>query len=81
MKVGTPNNTPMKSKHNDSAVIDRLGGTFAVARLCEVRPPSVSEWRNVGIPRARKQFLRLAYPAAFDLRDDEAEVVENATHA
>lgn len=46
-------------------IIDALGGTFAVARLCRVRPPSVSEWRRTGIPDARLQFLKLARPDAF----------------
>ncbi|KRG47370.1 Rha family transcriptional regulator [Stenotrophomonas panacihumi] len=48
-------------------IIDALGGTFAVARLCKVKPPSVSEWRrNNEIPNARLQFLRLARPDAFE---------------
>lgn len=47
-------------------IIDALGGTFAVARLCNVRPPSVSEWRrNNEIPSARLQYLRLARPDVF----------------
>lgn len=49
-----------------SAVIDRLGGTSAVARICEIKPPSVAEWRNSGIPKPRLQYLRLAYPEAFE---------------
>lgn len=46
-------------------IIDALGGTAAVARLCQVRPPSVSEWRRNGIPAARLQFLQLARPDVF----------------
>lgn len=49
-----------------NAVIDRLGGTSAVARICECKPPSVHEWRVNGIPKARLQFLRLAFPEAFE---------------
>lgn len=52
-------------KNPDSEVIDRLGGTAAVARLCKVRSPSVSEWRVNGIPAARRQFLELLRPDAF----------------
>lgn len=48
-----------------SEIIDELGGTAAVARLCEVSMPSVSEWRRKGIPRARLQFLRIARPDVF----------------
>lgn len=46
-------------------IIDALGGTAEVARLCEVQPPSVSEWRHAGIPRARLKYLRLLRPDVF----------------
>lgn len=46
----------------DSEVIDRLGGTFKVAAIFGIEPPSVSEWRRQGIPNARKQTLALMYP-------------------
>lgn len=52
-------------KHPDSEIIARLGGTAAVARLCRVRSPSVSEWRRNGIPDARRQFLELLRPDVF----------------
>lgn len=52
-------------KHPDSDIIDRLGGTVEVARICEIKPPSVSEWRMTGIPQARRQFLSLLRPEAF----------------
>jgi len=54
-------------------VIDRLGGTTAVAKICDVKPPSVHEWRSAGIPKARLQYLRLAYPDAFAPVSAEAE--------
>lgn len=41
-------------------VIDVLGGTAEVARLCDVRMPSVSDWKRDGIPHARMMFLREA---------------------
>ncbi|CAG4900591.1 helix-turn-helix domain-containing protein [Paraburkholderia saeva] len=49
-----------------NTVIDRLGGTSAVARICECKPPSVHQWRTDGIPKPRLQFLRIAYPQAFE---------------
>lgn len=55
----------MKSLHTDSKLIDLLGGTGTVAALCDVKPPSVSEWRQKGIPKARLMFLRLAKPEVF----------------
>lgn len=47
-------------------VIDALGGTGEVARLCEVSDAAVSQWRKDGIPKARLQYLRLARPDVFD---------------
>ncbi|WP_081075653.1 hypothetical protein [Burkholderia stagnalis] len=49
-----------------STIIDRLGGTTAVARLCECTPPSVHQWRTDGIPKYRLQFLKLARPDVFE---------------
>lgn len=46
-------------------IIDALGGTGPVARLCEVNDSAVSQWRKDGIPRARLMFLRLARPDVF----------------
>lgn len=42
-------------------VIDALGGTAAVARIFEIAMPSVTAWKEDGIPRARMMFLRVAY--------------------
>lgn len=51
---------------NANTIIDALGGTCAVAELCEIEPPSVSGWRKRNcIPRARLMFLRLARPQVF----------------
>lgn len=60
-----------------STIIDRLGGTTAVATLCEIKPPSVANWRIDGIPKARIMFLRLARPDVFEGLD-KAKVVETA---
>lgn len=47
-------------------IIDRLGGTSEVARLCGVKLPSVSEWRKQGIPKARLMYLKLLRPDVFE---------------
>lgn len=52
-------------KPTASQIIDTLGGTAAVAKLCQVKAPSVSDWRKHGIPAARRQFLQLLRPDAF----------------
>lgn len=50
---------------NPSEIIDKLGGTAEVARICEVKQPSVSEWRTEGIPKARLMYLRAIRPDVF----------------
>ena len=57
----------MAMQRTDSDIIDALGGTVTVATLCEVTPPSVSEWRKNGIPRARRLFLRTIRPDLFPM--------------
>ena len=51
-----------KTLHPDSEIIDALGGTSAVARVCQVKAPSVCEWRERGIPKARRMYLELKFP-------------------
>lgn len=57
-------------------IIDALGGTAAVARMCEITQPSVSEWRKQGIPRARLLFFRAIRPDLFRVDQHEAAVNE-----
>ena len=64
---------------NANQIIDALGGTSAVAKLCEVASPSVSQWREKGIPKARLMFLRLAKPDVFAAMDAQIEPVETGT--
>lgn len=59
---------------NASILIDGLGGTSVVAALCQVEPPSVSEWRRNGIPRARLLYLQ----ALAESRDDIAKALSAA---
>lgn len=47
-------------------IIEKLGGTKAVAHLCEIKEPSVSEWKQRNhIPKARLMYLRLVRPDVF----------------
>lgn len=50
---------------DDSKIIDLLGGTTAVARLCRVRSQAVTQWRRNGIPSARRDYLQLLRPEVF----------------
>lgn len=51
---------------NPNLIIDRLGGTSETARLCEIEPPSVSDWRKYGIPKSRLLFLKAVRPDVFE---------------
>ena len=69
--LGMPKMEAMNTP-DPNTIIDRLGGTSATARLCEVQPPSVSEWRKAGIPKAQLKFLKLARPEVFDEDDNSS---------
>ncbi len=58
---------------DQNVIIDRLGGTAEVARLCQVKPPSVSQWRESGIPAARLMFLKAVRPDVFAAPSESAE--------
>lgn len=45
-----------------SRIIDELGGPSAVARLCQCRQPSVTQWRHRGIPLSRHLYLHAIRP-------------------
>lgn len=57
-----PNNADM----NDSEIIQLLGGVTAVARMLEIKPPSVHAWIEDGIPESRLRELA----AQIELRSD-----------
>ena len=48
-----------------SKVIDALGGTVAVSKLCNVTTGAVSQWRQGGIPEARLMYLKILKPSIF----------------
>lgn len=50
-------------------IIDRLGGTNSVARMCGVKPPSVTEWRRNGVPGTRRIQLERATEGRFKAED------------
>lgn len=67
ISLGMPKIIGMTKPNTPDEIIDALGGTSEVARLCEIQPPSVSEWRRRGIPKAQLKFLRLARPDVFEV--------------
>lgn len=50
---------------DSNLIIDSLGGTNEVARICQVTAQAVSQWRESGIPQARLMYLKLARPEVF----------------
>ncbi|MFZ3001416.1 MAG: hypothetical protein WA071_13895 [Undibacterium umbellatum] len=57
--------TDIPLKKEDSRIIDALGGTGAVAKIFGVSDPTVSIWRRIGIPKARRMYLEVVYPHLF----------------
>lgn len=53
-------------------VIDALGGTAKVARICEITMPRVSNWRKDDIPSAHIRFFKAAYKSKLHSIDLEA---------
>jgi hypothetical protein len=49
----------------DSEIIDALGGTLAVARMCDIKGPSVSEWKRNGIPKPWRLYFEQLRPDIF----------------
>ena len=47
----------MKTKLTEHALLQLLGGTVKVAKMCEVEPAAVSQWKKNGIPREQLLFL------------------------
>ena len=46
----------------DSMLIDKLGGTKAVAARFGIKPPSVTQWRTEGIPKKRRADVAQLLP-------------------
>jgi DNA-binding transcriptional regulator YdaS (Cro superfamily) len=47
----------MKLKLTEDALLQLLGGTGKVAKMCNVEPAAVSQWRKNNIPREQLLFL------------------------
>lgn len=45
--------------YTDTALIEQLGGTTAVAKICSVKPQAVSQWKRNGIPKTVRILLEL----------------------
>lgn len=53
-----------------SDIIDSLGGTVAVSKLCDISAPAVSHWKTRNkIPKAQMNYLRAIRPDVFSGND------------
>ena len=68
---------PFNCGMDPNQIIDALGGTTEVARICDIEPQAVSLWRTRGIPQARLMYLRLLRPDVFAV-DAETEAKKAA---
>lgn len=68
-------------RHADSGLIDRMGGTVEVARLCEVTPQAVTQWRRAGIPHPRRMYLAVVRPDVVSRAKDQHAAASETTHA
>ena len=56
---------------NQNTLIDALGGTGAVAVICDVSPQAVSQWRTKGIPKPWLMYFREIRPDLFSKEGQE----------
>ena len=64
-----------------TAIIDAIGGTVSAARLCRVKPPSVSDWKKYGIPDSRLQVIELTHPELAEKCDELRAAASSAARA
>lgn len=55
----------MRTEHQHASIIDAFGGASEMARIFDITPQAVSQWRTSGIPNARLMYLRLLRPDVF----------------
>lgn len=73
-----PDNERMNTQA--ATVVERLGDTAEVARMFEVKMPSVSDWKKFGIPKARMMFIKAVRPDVLDGIDVDAATASSAPH-
>ena len=56
-----------------SSIIDSLGGTTAVARVCNLSKPAISIWRKKGITDPYVRFLREKYKRLPVMKNEEIQ--------
>ncbi|KQV50053.1 Cro/CI family transcriptional regulator [Massilia sp. Root335] len=55
----------MSQNNTPDEIIDALGGTSEVAKLCRVSDAAVSQWRRAGIPQPRLMYIQAIRPDLF----------------
>ena len=72
-----PDNALMNTQA--TTVVERLGDTAEVARMFEVKMPSVSDWKKSGIPKARMMLIKAVRPDVLEGIDVEAATAAGAS--
>lgn len=61
----------MEKQNIANTVIDRLGGTSAVADLTELTTGAISQWRSNGIPDPWLRLFKATHPEVFENINDD----------
>jgi len=51
-------------------VIDLLGGTTSVSKICSISLASVSAWKKRGIPKGWYEFFKCQFPHLFNPQEE-----------
>ena len=62
----------------DNEIIDALGGTGAVAKMCGLADPTVSTWRKRRIPKSWARYFQSVRPDLYDLPPVKIKRVKNS---
>jgi hypothetical protein len=63
----------------DLEIINAFGGAAAVARLVNVKPPSIVYWKKKGIPKLRRIQLQSLKPELFNETNPTSVQLETKT--
>jgi DNA-binding transcriptional regulator YdaS (Cro superfamily) len=66
--------------HDDVKIIDAIGGTYAVAKICKVTAQAVTQWKRNGIPKPRKMLLEIVCQNIVDNTESKIETLPDVAH-
>lgn len=63
----------------DLEIIEKLGGCCAIAKMLNIKSPSISYWKRKGIPELRRIQLQALRPDVFEARNEVPTVQPTTT--